>query len=273
MLNPDGAKAYTRLNANAIDLNRDAQDVSQPESLILHELHKSFKPDFCFNLHGQRTIFSAGSTNNVATVSFLSPAQDKACKVTKNRAVAMSLINDMNAMLQEEIPNQIGIYDDAFNLNCVGDTFQSLNTPTVLFEAGHYKNDYNREMVRRYIFQSLIVAIESISLNNVKVNSYKSYSMMPENKKLFFDIIIRNVARDSKIVDIAIQYEERLVKNLIEFIPKIEKIQKLDDFYAHKTIDANNNVVLNLQGEKLQVANEIDCVSIKSVNYSLKLKN
>ena len=32
MLNPDGAAAYTRVNANGIDLNRDAQDVSQPES-------------------------------------------------------------------------------------------------------------------------------------------------------------------------------------------------------------------------------------------------
>ena len=35
ILNPDGAKAYTRLNANEVDLNRDAQDLSQPESKVL----------------------------------------------------------------------------------------------------------------------------------------------------------------------------------------------------------------------------------------------
>jgi len=40
MLNPDGAEAYTRINANKVDLNRDAQDCSQPESLSL----KSFTP-------------------------------------------------------------------------------------------------------------------------------------------------------------------------------------------------------------------------------------
>jgi murein tripeptide amidase MpaA len=32
ILNPDGALAYTRENANGIDLNRDAQNLSQPES-------------------------------------------------------------------------------------------------------------------------------------------------------------------------------------------------------------------------------------------------
>src|SRR6056297_2767119 len=38
MLNPDGAEAYTRVNANKIDLNRDAQNLSQPESRILNQL-------------------------------------------------------------------------------------------------------------------------------------------------------------------------------------------------------------------------------------------
>ena len=84
------------------------------------------------------SLFSAGNTNHPATVSFLAPAQDEACTVTENRKVAMEIIAVMNSYLQKQIPNQVGIYDDAFNLNCVGDTFQSLNIPTLLFEAGHF---------------------------------------------------------------------------------------------------------------------------------------
>jgi murein tripeptide amidase MpaA len=38
MLNPDGAKTYTRENANKVDLNRDSQDLTQPESKILRKL-------------------------------------------------------------------------------------------------------------------------------------------------------------------------------------------------------------------------------------------
>ena len=56
MLNPDGAQLYTRENANGIDLNRDAQDLSQPESKVLRQVFENFQPDFCYNLHDQRTI-------------------------------------------------------------------------------------------------------------------------------------------------------------------------------------------------------------------------
>src|SRR5690606_33137806 len=115
MLNPDGAKAYTRVNANNVDLNRDAQDLSQPESVVLLDFFNKFQPDFCFNLHGQRTIFSAGTTNKSATVSFLAPAQDENCTITDTRKKAMEIIAIMNENLQQMIPNQVGIYDDAFN--------------------------------------------------------------------------------------------------------------------------------------------------------------
>ena len=107
ILNPDGAQAYTRINANSVDLNRDAQDLSQPESKVLRKIFEEFKPDFCFNLHGQRTIFSAGEINNSATLSFLAPAQDKECTITENRKKAMGIIVAMNTELQLQIPNGI----------------------------------------------------------------------------------------------------------------------------------------------------------------------
>ena len=71
ILNPDGAERYTRFNANGIDLNRDAQGLSQSESKVLRQIFDDFKPHFCFNLHGQRTIFGVGDTGKSATLSFL----------------------------------------------------------------------------------------------------------------------------------------------------------------------------------------------------------
>ncbi|MFT7429260.1 MAG: murein tripeptide amidase MpaA, partial [Nonlabens sp.] len=59
ILNPDGADNWTRVNANNVDLNRDAVLLSQPESIVLRKVFDDFQPHYCFNLHGQRSIYGS----------------------------------------------------------------------------------------------------------------------------------------------------------------------------------------------------------------------
>ncbi|ALJ04050.1 peptidase M14 [Pseudalgibacter alginicilyticus] len=272
ILNPDGAKAYTRVNANKVDLNRDAQLRSQPESKVLRSVFETFKPHFCFNLHGQRTIFSAGNTNNIATVSFLSPAQDQQCTITSNRKIAMEIIGVMNHKLQELIPKQVGVYDDAFNLNCVGDTFQSENVPTILFEAGHSPNDYGRDITRLYIYTSFIVSLLYIAKNTVKGEQYEAYLEIPENGKCFYDIIIRNAKVNGYPNDIAILYKEILVGNEVTFLPIIEEIDDLMGFYGHIEINAQGNDVLGADSKMLKIGSAHEFIFIKKIKKSLLVK-
>tara|TARA_R110002049_G_scaffold180607_1_gene347614 strand:- start:395 stop:1546 length:1152 start_codon:yes stop_codon:yes gene_type:complete len=274
ILNPDGAKAYTRINANKVDLNRDAQDLTQPESKVLRDVFKRFKPHFCYNLHGQRTIFSAGTSNKPATVSFLAPAQDKACTITPNRKIAMEVIGVMNEALQKLIPNHVGVYDDAFNLNCVGDTFQSENVPTILFEAGHYYNDYDREQTREYIYASILESLDYISKHLIEGNKYESYLQIPENDKCFYDIIIRNAKNGSEgeIVDIGVLYQEKLVDKTVDFIPKVDKIEDLSAFYGHKEYDANGLEVYDKDNILVKVGYENVFVMSNNEKISLSLK-
>lgn len=272
ILNPDGAEAYTRHNVNDIDLNRDAQNRSQPESRALRSLFDEFKPDFCFNLHGQRSIFSAGKKECPATLSFLAPAQDKDRSVSKTRKTAMALIVAINKALQQVIPDQIGLYNDDFNINCVGDTFQSLHVPTILFEAGHYHLDYGREAVRQFIFMALLTAIQTISDDSEGMTDYKSYFDIPGNKKIYNDIIIRNVKlKDHEpSVDIAIQYEEILKDGKIIFQPKIDKIKTSIQKFAHKTIFGHHQVIQGENKDQFTAGNAIDFVIINNEKYSLK---
>ena len=122
----------------------------------------------------------------------------------------MELIGVMNDTLQRMIPNQLGVYDDAFNLNCVGDTFQSENVPTILFEAGHSKNDYECEKTRELIYTSYLTSLNYISTNEVNGSHYNTYFNIPENNKCFLDVIIRNAKVTHELVDIGIQFQERL---------------------------------------------------------------
>ena len=273
ILNPDGAESYTRINANEVDLNRDAQDLSQPESVILRELYLSFKPHYCYNLHGQRTIFSAGKVNKSATVSFLSPSQDNECTITENRKISMEIISVMNSHLQKLIPEQVGIYDDSHNINCVGDTFQSFGTPTILFEAGHFSGDYQREKTRELIFHSYLVSLLYIAENAVDGSKCGSYQEIPVNDKLFYDIILRNVEFEEKVVDLAIQYQEILENEIIKFSPKIEIIGNLESFFGHKEIDVNYHQIFTHDYKPIYEGYENDFVMKKNEKILLNTIN
>lgn len=242
VLNPDGAVNHTRVNANGIDLNRDAFQQTQTESKVLQNVYTKFKPDFCFNMHDQRTIFSAGNINKPATVSFLSPSFNEERDINDTRKKSMGLISSANHLLQKHIPGQVGRYDDRFNINCIGDFFQKDGTPTVLFEAGHFDNDYEREETRKYIFISLLNMIVDV-VNNEQLNFIDKYFEIPENEKLYYDIIIRNVFVNNKTKDVAVQYQETLIDEKIEFIPFIERIDDLQLFYGHREIDAEKQVL------------------------------
>ncbi|WP_332039138.1 M14 family zinc carboxypeptidase [Salegentibacter sp.] len=243
MLNPDGAKAYTRVNAKQVDLNRDAQELKEPESILLRSEFDDFKPDFCLNLHDQRTIFSAGKVAKPATLSFLTPAMDKARALRPERKKSMQIIAGIYKNLQEVLPGNIGRYDDAYNINCTGDTFQTAGVPTILFEAGHAPGDYKREKVREYVYAAMVSALYAIASGNFHDFNYLTYTRIPQNEKLFNDIILKNVLINNQLRDISIQYKEKLESGNIEFVPIIEKIAPEITNYAHRIIDGKDKII------------------------------
>ena len=277
ILNPDGAEAYTRLNKNQIDLNRDAKALSQSESKILRSTFESFRPHFCFNMHGQRTLFSAGNTPNSAVLSFLSPSESEQRSLTVTRQKSMEIIQVMNTVLQPHITGQVGRYDDGFNDNCVGDYFQSYGTPTVLFEAGHFPKDYNREVTRKYMALALITAIDYVANNAISGGNYKPYFDIPENDKRFYDVIVRNALLDSSnpgyLNDIAIQYTEVLESNEIVFKPKLIFLGDLSQNFGHLEIDAESKPVWHPDFETLSIGNEIDFIMIENAKNNLLINN
>lgn len=243
MVNPDGAQLYTRENANKVDLNRDSVNLSQPESQLLRKTFDEFKPDFCYNLHDQRTIFGAGSTGNVATVSFLAPSFNENRDINDVRIKAMNVIVAMNNELQKYIPNQVGRFDDGFNLNCIGDMFTFLNVPTILFEAGHYQDDYYREFTRKMIFIALVSGLTDIYENDIVDNEIDVYLQIPQNNVVFYDFIYKNVKinYDNKeiITNFAAQYKEELIDSIVQLNAYIVEVGELKGKFGHFQYNAH----------------------------------
>ena len=230
-LNPDGAERYTRLNANEIDLNRDAVQETQPEMKVLKAAYNNFQPDLCLNLHGQRTIFSSGRSNKPATLSFLAPAENEARDVTATRLIAMQLIVKM---VHEQAVNDqwgIGRYDDTFNINCTGDYFTAQGTPTILFEAGHFPDDYKRIKTREFVFNALLTCLNSVFNNDFQSFTAKDYFAIPANGNHLRDIEIQNVTivNNDEITNsnLFVQFKEVLQEGEIQFVPEYAGIDPL----------------------------------------------
>lgn len=266
ILNPDGAKLYTRENANQIDLNRDAQNLSQSESRCLRKVFDNLQPELCLNLHDQRSIYGF-KDGNPATVSFLSPAADKDRTLTDARIVAMEHIVKMNSVLQSYLPLQVGRYDDSYNPDCVGDTFQKLGVPTILFEAGHYQQDYQREKTREFIFYSFLSLFDITSQESRDLN-YKDYFNIPENQKNYKDFILRNVKLEGREqpISVAIQYVEILKKDTISFEAIVDEIGQLKDKFGYIEKNLNGAQILTNPQNNLTVGVNISEIYDKSNN-------
>lgn len=243
MLNPDGARAYTRFNANGVDLNRDAATRREPESKLLRQVFDDFIPDFCFNLHDQRSIYGVGESGVSATLSFLAPAADPERRITPARQQAMQLIAGLVAALARRLPGGIGRYDDSFNADCVGDQFQLAGVPTVLFEAGHFPGDYQREKTRGFVFTALLEALRLIATGGYRNYSAESYLAIPENRKNFTDILIKHPGylhrRYAAVAILALHLEERLQGGEVQWAPVEPEAGLTEGRYGHAVYDAS----------------------------------
>ena len=263
ILNPDGARIYTRENYNKVDLNRDAKINSQPESRVLNNYFLKIKPDYCFNLHDQRTIYGSDNDVNPSGLSFLSPSYDSKGSINNNRRESMFIIEQIYIELSNVIKDRVRLYNDDYNENCFGDHFQNKGSSTILFESGFFENDYNREITRKYMFHSLVIALELISdeINDkIKVDIYE---LIPKNKVKFYDIIIKKIKIDDSIINVGINYKEILKDNSISFVPYIESIGDLDNFLGHKEFEFPSNYLKTFNSNTFIIGNKLNESLIK----------
>ncbi|UCE94344.1 MAG: hypothetical protein JSV73_03460, partial [Flavobacteriaceae bacterium] len=235
ILNPDGAVAYTRVNAQGIDLNRDVIDKKAPESVLLQKVLEEVKPDYCFNLHDQRTIFSVAPDNKTATMSFLAPSVDVERNITEGRKRTMSVISSINKSLQQIMPGRIGRYTDEFYPTATGDNFQKMGYNTILIEAGHSKGDYKRKESRLGTFLALLEGLRFIALES-DMDLHRDYFNIPNNEKNYLDIIVRNISLNGKRLDIGILFIEKLKEEKLIFEPSVNQLTNLANFNADKII-------------------------------------
>ncbi|MGB0522924.1 MAG: M14 family zinc carboxypeptidase [Flammeovirgaceae bacterium] len=243
MLNPDGAERFIRYNAFGIDLNRDAVRKQAKESQLLWERLAAIDPNFCFTLHDQERYYSTGRNRNIASMSFLANAVDFENAVPPHRKIAMQLIVEMNQVLQYFVPNQVGRYVDVgtYDVTAFGDSFQKAGYPSILFESGGYRRDWERMQPRKLNFMALLTAFYSIQHEAYTAIDEKAYFNIPENKHRLYDLILWNLTfkegERTLLMDIGVNRVEKDERGQAYFRGELVNFGDLQNHNAYEEYD------------------------------------
>ncbi len=276
MLNPDGAEVWTRYTSLGIDMNRDAVALQTPEGRLLKQLVFDLKPDFAFNLHDKNRRYSAGQSGNLATMSFLATAFNEAQDINPTRKRAMQVIVGMNQAVQTYIPNAVGRWFSDYEPRAFGDNIQKWGSTLILVESGGYKNDPEKQYIRKLNFVALLTGLQMVASKSYKKQSIKEYEQLPVNSKAIYDLIIRNVnikkGETTFKADIAINRNERPVtgKDYFTTSSVIEEIGDMSVFFGTDEIDGTDMEIVAEKEIGLGSKADFQIVKDGKVVYTIK---
>jgi hypothetical protein len=122
----------------------------------------------------------------------LAPAYNEQLSINPIRQKAMQVIALMNEELQKNIPGFVGRFNDEYEPRAFGDNFQAAGTSTILIEAGGFYNDPEKQYIRKIYFKAILAGLISIAKESYLNVKDIDYFKIPENKKLHFDLLLRN---------------------------------------------------------------------------------
>ena len=239
MLNPDGAEAWQRENAEGIDINRDARQLATPEGRILNALRERLRPDFGFNLHDQGARTRAGARGPQAAIALLAPPTDFDGGYdpvrTRARLVAALIAHE----LARDIPGRVAKYDDTFNPRAFGDAFQRAGTSTVLIESGALPDDPQKQRLRRLNVAAILAALDGIATRSYLSANPDDYESLPVNTSGAIDLLVLGgqlvmPGSEPRRADLAINFEDAVARTGA----RVRDVGDLRELVAIDTLDA-----------------------------------
>ena len=278
MVNPDGAEEFKRGNYLDIDINRDAIRMQSPEGKILRNTFDMIDADFGFNLHDQNIRYTAGNSYKTAAISFLAPLFDQRGSVNVTRGNAIKIISSLTRIMNNYIPGHISKYEVDYEPRSFGDTFQGLGTSTILVESGGWKDDNEKQFIRKLNFILLLSAINIIIDNDYDNESSELYNDLPFNQESLYDLILRNLTikneNKASLIDIGINNNEDYDENSgnTKIISCIEEIGDLTNFYGNEEYDLAGYYIEPTSG-RMRIGDTANILIKKDEQIKYKIAN
>ncbi|MDX2429096.1 MAG: M14 family zinc carboxypeptidase [Xanthomonadales bacterium] len=192
MLNPDGAEAWERRNAQGIDINRDALQLVTPEGRLLKRIRDEYEPMLGLNLHDQNRMTTVGDTGRLATCSVLAVSGDAQSTLTRGRLRAKRACAAIIEALSPFIPGGIARYDGEWSPRAFGDNITAWGTPVVLIETGGFPEGFEVTDLTRLNFVAILTVLLGLADDDLSAYDPQVYEDIPENQTdSWSDIVVR----------------------------------------------------------------------------------
>ena len=183
MLNPDGAERTQRWNAQSIDINRDALQLSSPEGRFLKAVRDRVQPSVGYNLHNQNPHLRAGSKGTQVAMSLLSVPGDEAFTVTPGTRQTRRLAVAVDRLVQPLARGRVARYDTDYTARAFGDAMTRWGTPTLLIETGGWAGPAEAERLVRLNFVALAGSLSALADGSLAAVDDAAYDRIPLNQR------------------------------------------------------------------------------------------
>ncbi len=191
MLNPDGSEIYERRNQQAIDINRDALQLTTPEGRILKSIRDEYEPILGFNLHDQGRRLAVGDTGVLATISLLAVSGDAEGTVTPGRARAKRACSAIVETLTPFVPGGVARFDEDWNPRAFGDNITAWGTPVVLIESGGLLPDRDFGDLTRLNYVAILTVLQELARNDLEDYDPEVYENLLRNRRdAWADVVV-----------------------------------------------------------------------------------
>ena len=268
MLNPDGAERFERRNAQSIDVNRDALRLQTPEGKVLKTLRDRVMPRVGFNLHNQSWRTSVGRPPKPASISLLSVAYDEPRTENEGRRLTKQICAVIRDAIEPFAADQIGRYDDEFEVRAFGDNITLWGTPVVLIETGPWPGSEPEAALVRLNFVAIVSALDALATGAVDRADPQRYETLPINESKMLSVIVRNATVITGrgipplVADIGLLASRRV--QVVDGRRELQTSLTVDDFGdlrtlgALRTIDATGMTAIPLVDDTLAVGQLVD---------------
>src|SRR5690606_8433668 len=153
---------------------------------------------------------------------------------------AIQVAATIRTAIEPLVPGHIARYDDTFNPRAFGDLMQSWGTSTVLIESGGWRDDPEKQYLRKVNFVAILTALEAIASGTYESADIAAYESLLQNGRAVNDLLVLG---GTVVVpglppfraDLAINYDEPLKR----IGGRIVEIGDLAEVSARDTIDAS----------------------------------